>query len=212
MTIYIELIIMENITEVTLQNKFAIFLSGTGSNAMSLINFAKRNNIYISCIICDQEDAAFLRHKCTIETLIIPYHGNKQDHEEKILNELLKRDINWIFLAGYMRILSSYFIDKFQKRLNEAKRSTSRIINIHPSLLPRYKGLNAYQRFFKSNDQFTGISIHYVDSGIDTGEVIVQEKIERIENENYENFVDRAKKVENQLYPIILNQVNKLST
>lgn len=191
---------------VTSQTKsIAIFASGTGTNALALIKAAKKYKAPIKCLICDHPDAQITKENIDIPIYVIPFEKDKKNHEKKILEVLSQYQINWIFLAGYMRILSSEFINHFSKE------NTRRIINIHPSLLPKYKGLNAYERSFNNNDNFSGITIHFVDSGIDTGEIIYQGKFERKVGDNLDDFIKRGKELEHILYPQILERVTKLS-
>lgn len=185
-----------------MQNKIALFVSGSGTNAQALLEYATAHNIEVNCIICDNPNAEILKKELSVPVTLIPFLGSKKAHEQSILKFLGQKEITWIFLAGYMRILSSSFIDNFHQNIN----SQNRIVNIHPSLLPKYKGLNAYEHFYHSSDKHTGISIHFVDSGIDTGEIILQGKINRIPNENINDFIERAKKIEHELYPKILHR------
>lgn len=182
-------------------NAIAIFASGTGSNALALIDYAQKINSPISCLICDNPQAPIVKANIDIPIYVVPFDRNKSEHEKTIEQILAKHQVNWIFLAGYMRILSREFIQKFSDK------DRSRIINIHPSLLPQYKGLNAYERSYMNNDSFSGVTIHYVDSGIDTGEIIFQGKFERKNEDKLEDFINRGKKLEHLLYPKILERI-----
>ena len=198
------LILRENIIAMISQNNsIAIFASGNGSNAIKLIECAQSNNKEIACLISDNPNANILKVKLDIPVHLIPYNHSKTKHEEEILKVLKQYDVNWIFLAGYMRILSANFIQRFTHK------NKSQIINIHPSLLPKYQGLNAYERSYQNQDQYSGITIHYVDAGIDTGEIIIQGKFERTKADSLQDFIQKGLKLEHTLYPQILMRVFK---
>ena len=194
---------MGNTLDMISPSNIAIFASGNGSNAEKLIKKAKDLNYQISCLICDNPKAGILKKNLQIPVHIIPYDSSKNAHENEILNTLRKYQVNWIFLAGYMRILSKNFIDEFSYK------DQTQIINIHPSLLPKYRGLNAYEKSYYNGDMESGITIHYVDSGIDTGNIILQGKFKRKENDNLSDFIQRGQELEHTLYPKILERVIK---
>lgn len=185
----------------------AIFASGNGSNAIELIKHAKKLNFTIACLICDNPHAGILKKEIPIPIHLIEKTKSKKEHEREILKTLERYQVNWIFLAGYMRILSEDFIAKFTHK--HPTHAHSRIINIHPSLLPKYQGLHAYERSFANNDQFGGITIHYVDAGIDTGEMILQGKFERKNEDTITDYIKRGQELEHGLYPKILERVIK---
>ena len=143
-----------------------VFISGYGSNLKCLISSSRDNNfpINISLVICDNIKANGLIHakKNSIPYLIID--TKERSFENKILNKIKKHKISLICLAGYMKIISKNFINNFKKK----------IINIHPSLLPKYKGLNTFERVIRNNEKKTGCTVHYVDEKLDSGKKIVQ--------------------------------------
>jgi phosphoribosylglycinamide formyltransferase-1 len=185
------------------QNNIAIFASGTGSNAKRLIEFALKNNLPLTHLICDNPKAEILKEPLPIHKILITANNDKNEYENRLINFLKDHKIKKVFLAGYMRLLSKNFINEFYSYVGNEKA----IINIHPSLLPKYPGLNSYERFYKSEEPFSGISIHYVDAGMDTGELILQAKLERKNNENLEDFIERGKTLEHQLYPKVMLQL-----
>ena len=189
----------------SLTNGIAIFASDTGSNALALIDYAQKINAPIRCLICDNPNAAIIKADINIPIIVIPYGESKKEHEAKIMEALNKYEVEWIFLAGYMRILSKDFIDHFSNN------NHSRIINIHPSLLPHYKGLNAYEKSFFNDDQFSGVTIHYVDAGIDTGEIILQGRFDRDKNDKLDDYIHRGKSLEHILYPQVLERVTRFN-
>lgn len=182
------------------QNNIAIFASGTGSNAQELIKVGLKHKLPLTHLICDNPKAEILKISLPITKQLIPFSGSKETHEQLILNFLKENNIKKIFLAGYMRLFSKNFIKSFNEYLGHAKG----IINIHPSLLPKYPGLNSYERFYKSDEPFSGVSIHYVDSGMDTGELILQAKLERKKNEKLDDFIQRGKSLEHNIYPEVM--------
>ena len=186
--------------------KIALFASGSGSNALKLIQIKDElKNCELVKVITDKENAGIIS-KCrdmNFPLEIIPKNSTKLDHEQKILSSLKKDNIDWILLAGYMRILSSDFIqDFYDKDLNQ-----SRIINIHPSLLPKYQGLHAFERCFESNDEEGGITLHFVDAGVDTGKIITQEKFKK--QGTLEAFIQAGQKIEHKIYPAFLKRLDK---
>ena len=156
--------------------KTAVFISGTGSNLRSLIKFSKKKNspISINLIISNNPDAKGLKlgkiHK--IKKKVFKFE-KKLKIENQILTYLKKHEIKLICLAGFMRILSKNFILKFQ----------GKILNIHPSLLPKYKGLNTHKRALNNNDKYSGCTVHFVNSRLDSGKIILQKKIKISKNE-----------------------------
>jgi len=175
-------------------NKTAIFISGTGSNLKNLIKFSKtkKSPISINLIISDNKKAKGLKysHQYKIPKKIFDFKANKND-DENILNFLKKKKINFICLAGFMRILSFNFIKKFN----------GKIINIHPSLLPKYKGLNTHERAIKNNEKFSGCTVHYVEKKLDSGKIIMQAKVKIKSKDNSFLLSKRVLKKEHELYP-----------
>lgn len=185
-----------------------IMASGNGSNAIELIKLEKElDNINFKFIITDNKDAGIINKGKSLkkDVFLFENKNNKLEHEEKILNKLKSENIEWIFLAGYMRILSSDFINHFyDDDLDQAK-----IINIHPSLLPDFKGKDAYEQAFKAKVNNSGVSIHFVDAGIDTGKIITQKEFPLIKGESLENFKKRGLKLEHDLYPKVVKNIDK---
>jgi len=179
--------------------KVSVFISGKGTNLKSLINFSKKKNskIKINLIISNNKNAKglYFARKNKINFLIVNYK-NKKIAEQKILFNLKKNNVDLICLAGFMKILSKRIIDKYK----------GRILNIHPSLLPKYKGLNTHKRVIKNKEKFTGCSVHLVNSKLDSGKVISQKKIIILKNDNEKTLAKRLLKIENQLYPKALKK------
>ena len=174
--------------------KTAVFISGTGSNLKNLIKFSFKKNspISINLIISNKSNAKGLKYanQQKIEKKIINFIEPKKS-EQKILSLLTKRKIKFICLAGFMKILSSNFLKKFN----------GKIINIHPSLLPKYKGLNTHKRVLENNEKFSGCTVHYVTAKLDSGNIILQKKV-KISKADTEKTLKRS----------ILRQEHKLYT
>ena len=122
---------------------------------------------------------------------------NQYQDETKILNYLKKKKIKLICLAGFMKILSKTFIQKFNEK----------ILNIHPSLLPKYKGINTHERVIKNKENFSGCTVHYVNSKLDSGRIILQKKIKLIKNETPQTLAKRILKEEHILYPKAIEKI-----
>ena len=174
--------------------KTAVFISGTGSNLKNLINFSKtkKSPISIDLIISNISKAKGLRYgnQYKIKKKILNFK-NIKIAEKRLLNLLKQNKIQFICLAGFMKILSSKFIKQFN----------GKIINIHPSLLPRYKGLNTHSRAIQNKDKFTGCSVHYVTEQLDSGKIILQKKIKILKKDKPKSLAEKVLKQEHKLYP-----------
>ena len=144
----------------------SVFISGHGSNLRSLILNSRNHNfpINIKLVVCNNINARGIIHakKNSIPCLVI--NTKKRNFENTILKEIKKNKISIIILAGYMKIISKSFINRYGKK----------IINIHPSLLPKYKGLNTFERILKNNEKKTGCTVHFVNEKLDNGKAILQ--------------------------------------
>ena len=172
----------------------AVFISGRGSNLKSLINFTKKklSPIKIVLVVSNNKEAQGLNYAKinNIKNIVVIYK-NKLKAEKKLLGALLKYKIRLICLAGFMKILSKKFILKFE----------GKILNIHPSLLPNYKGLNTHRRVIENKEKFTGCTVHLVNSRLDSGKIILQEKIKILRKDNENSLAKKVLKLEHQLYP-----------
>ena len=172
----------------------AVFISGRGSNLKSLINFFKKKNspILIKLIVSNNPNAKGLIYakKAKINKYIISFK-NKKISEKKLLKKLLSNNINLICLAGFMKILSGNFIKNFTKP----------ILNIHPSLLPKYKGLNTHKRVIKNKEKYSGSTVHLVNAKLDSGKIVLQKEIKISKNENEKSLERKVLKIEHKLYP-----------
>ena len=182
------------------KTKTAVFISGTGSNLKNLIIFSNKKNspISINLIISNTNNAVGLKYSnlYKIEKKIINFK-NKKFAEKKILTILHKKKINFICLAGFMKILSNNFIQKFN----------GNIINIHPSLLPKYKGLDTYKKVIKNRDKYTGCTVHFVTDKLDSGKVIMQKKVKVNKKDSIITLKMKVQKKEHQLYPAAIRKI-----
>ena len=174
--------------------KTAVFISGTGSNLKNLIKFSnlKKSPISIDLIISNNYKAKGLIFGkiFNIKKKIINFK-NISLAEKKILLELKKNKINFICLAGFMKILSKNFIKNFN----------GKILNIHPSLLPKFKGLNTHYRAIKNKEKFSGCTVHFVNSKLDSGKIILQKKVRLNKNETPKKLAKKILVEEHKLYP-----------
>ena len=178
----------------------AVFISGNGSNFKNLIKYSLKENskFKIGLVISNKSNIKGLNYakKFKIEKKIINYFNIKKA-EKDVLNQLKKNKIDLVCLAGFMKILSINFI----KNLN------GKIINIHPSLLPKYKGLNTHQRAIDNKEKYSGCTVHYVNSKIDSGKIILQKKVKILKNDTSKRLSRRVLKYEHLIYPKALNKV-----
>ena len=180
----------------------AVFISGRGTNLKSLIKFSKKKNspIDIKLIISNTNKAKGLKYSKVykIQKKVIDFK-NKNIAEKKLLNLLSKKKIRFICLAGFMKILSKKFIKKF----------SGKIVNIHPSLLPKYKGLNTHQKALKNNDKYSGCTVHYVNDKVDSGKIILQKKVKIKKKDSLNTLTKKVLLEEHKLYPRAISKVFK---
>ena len=180
--------------------KTAVFISGTGSNLKNLIKFSKNKNfpISIDLIISNNAKAKGLIYgnNYNIRKKVFNFN-NKTNAEKYILSILFKNKIELICLAGFMKILSKSFIKKFN----------GKILNIHPSLLPKYKGLNTHARAIQNKDKYSGCTVHLVNSKLDSGKIILQKKVKIFKNDIVETLSNRILKQEHKLYPAAIKKL-----
>ena len=182
------------------KTKTAVFISGTGSNLKNLIKFSSKKNspITIKLVVSNKKNANGLKNadRKKIEKKIISFIKPKKA-EKKILALLTKREIKFICLAGFMKILSSKFIKKFK----------GKIVNIHPSLLPKYKGLHTHKKVLKNNEKFSGCSVHYVTAKLDSGKIILQKKVKIMKTDTEKTLKRKILREEYNLYPKAIKKI-----
>jgi len=176
----------------------AIFISGTGSNLENLIKFSlkRKSPIEVSLIISNNSKAKGLKYAKIYKIKKKIYNYNKTS-EKKILKDLKSNHIKLICLAGFMKILSGNFIKGFR----------GRILNIHPSLLPKYKGLKTHERAIKNKEKYSGCTVHLVNSKLDSGKIILQRKIKLSKKETPSSLQKKILKHEHKLYPRAISKI-----
>ena len=180
--------------------KTAVFISGIGTNLKNLIKFSLKKNspISIELVISNNKKAIGLKYanKQKIERKIINFIRPKKA-EKKILSLLNKRKIKFICLAGFMKILSIDFLKKFN----------GKVINIHPSLLPKYKGLDTHKRVLENNEKFSGCTVHYVTTKLDSGKIILKKKVKINKTDTEKILKRKILKEEHRLYPNAIKKI-----
>ena len=179
---------------------FAVLISGNGSNLQAMIDAVEKKKILgqVCCVLSNKKNAyGLIRAKgAEIPTEVIENddYSNRQEFEEKMIKVLSKYRPNLIVLAGFMRILSPIFVKQY----------LGRILNIHPSLLPNYPGLDTHRRVLKSGDKYHGVTIHFVDETLDGGPICAQSSIE-IKTNSPKELDNEIHKIEYELYPKVIN-------
>ena len=172
----------------------AVFVSGRGTNLKSIHKYSKKKHskINLKLVVSNKPNAKGINYakKNKIKVKIVSYK-NKINAEKEIAKSLRENNIQLICLAGFMKILSKNFVKKFKNR----------ILNIHPSLLPKYKGLNTHERVIKNKEKFSGCTVHFVSEKLDSGKIILQKKIELLKSDSPRSLEKRVLNLENKLYP-----------
>ena len=172
----------------------AVLISGRGSNLRSLIKYSKtkKSLIRIVLVVSDNSSAKGLGYanKSRINNIIIK-SSNKKNFEDRLLKLLKRNNVDLICLAGFMKILSSSFIKKFYKP----------ILNIHPSLLPKYKGLNTHNRAIQNKDKYSGATVHIVNEKLDSGKIILQQRVKILKSDDEKSLEKKVLKIEHKIYP-----------
>ena len=189
--------------ELNFKKKICVFVSGNGSNLKSLYKFSQsKKSIYKIVLVVSNKAKAkgllFTSQK-KIESFVI--EQDKEIFETKSLKLLKEEKIDILCLAGFMRILSPKFIKKLKIP----------IINIHPSLLPKFKGLNTHQRVIDNNETFSGCTVHYVTEKLDSGKIIAQKKIKILKKDIARSLAKKILKLEHKLLPKTLNKICKIN-
>tara|TARA_B100001989_G_scaffold87656_1_gene60875 strand:+ start:929 stop:1513 length:585 start_codon:yes stop_codon:yes gene_type:complete len=178
----------------------AIFISGNGSNMKNLIKFSEKKNspIVVDLVLSNNKKANGINYlkRNKIDFKIFNFEQKNRD-EKKILDILKKREVHLICLAGFMRVLSGSFIKRFN----------GKILNIHPSLLPKYKGLNTHERVLLNKEKFSGCTVHIVNSKLDSGKIIMQKKVKISKKDNANSLAKKILRQEHLLYPKALKKL-----
>ena len=180
----------------------AVFASGTGSNFQSMME-TDDLGCDIVLLVCDKPGAAVIdkAEKFGVPAFIVnsKEYDSKADYERALLEKLRETGVTWIFLAGYMRIVGPTLLGEFP----------AGIINIHPSLLPDFPGLDAIGQAYEAGADTTGITVHYIDDGIDTGPIIEQQEVPIYPGDTKEQLTERVQQAEHKLYPQVIQKLVK---
>ena len=188
--------------------RIAVFASGSGSNFQAIADAVENETLMadIQLLVCDKPGAKVIERARNLNIPIFTFVPNtfasKAHFEKEIVNELEAHSVEFIVLAGYMRLIGNVLLAAFE----------GRIVNIHPSFLPAFPGKDAVGQALEANVAETGVTVHYVDSGMDTGPIIEQVKIPVLPGDTRETLQQRIQKAEHQLYPAIINKLLQKDT
>ena len=186
-----------------MKKRIAVFASGSGSNFQAIVDVVKAGMLpaEISLLVCDQPGAFVIERAKANEVPCFIFKAkefpSKADYEKEIAAMLQDLNVDLIVLAGYMRLIGSTLLKEYE----------GRIVNIHPSMLPDFPGKDAIGQALAAKAKWTGVTIHFVDEGMDTGPIIVQERIRIEENETRDSLQKKIQLVEHKLYPSILHML-----
>ncbi|MFP3014473.1 MAG: phosphoribosylglycinamide formyltransferase [Arsenophonus sp.] len=181
--------------------KLVVLISGNGSNLQAIIDSCKKQNIAatISAVFSDNPTARGLEfaNRADIPAFVIrkTNYSDNFNYNISLIEKIIEYQPDLIVLAGYMRILSSFFVRYY----------LGRIINIHPSLLPKYPGLDTYRKALENGDKEHGTSIHFVTEKVDAGPIILQVKVPIFPEDNQQDIIDRVKIQEHRIFPLVIN-------
>ena len=183
--------------------KIAVLISGNGSNLQAIIDKFKRSELVeVCCVISNKEDAYGLKRasKEQINNHFLDHSrfNSRKDFERGLIEILEQYNPDLIVLAGFMRILSDLFVNKY----------IGRLINIHPSLLPKHKGLNTHEKVIKEKDEFHGVTVHFVDNTLDGGPICAQSSF-RVETQDINELQGEVHKLEHEIYPQVIEEIAK---
>ena len=183
-----------------LKYNIAVFISGRGSNLKSIIKYSKQKkvNYNVKIVISNKKkvNGLLIAKKHNIKNYFIDFTKSKR-LGNKVIKILKKNNINLVCLAGFMKILPNYFIKSYN----------GKIINIHPSLLPKYKGLNTHKRVISNGENFTGFTVHFVNRYLDSGKIIFQKKVRINKKDNAKTIEKKVLKVEHKFYPKVIEKI-----
>jgi phosphoribosylglycinamide formyltransferase-1 len=183
--------------------KIAVFASGSGSNFQAILDVIQAGELdaTISLLVCDKPGAYVIERANTAGVPSFIFNAkdylSKEDYEREISVKLQEFDVEFVALAGYMRLIGPTLLREF----------TGRIVNIHPSLLPAFPGKDAIGQALSAKAKWSGVTIHFVDEGMDTGPIIVQERVRLEDMETRESLQEKIQAIEHKLYPAILQML-----
>ncbi len=180
------------------KKRVAVFISGRGSNLKNLNIFSKKRNskFIISLVISNKKNAKGIVY-AKKNKILCKIIDDIKNFEKKALLLIKLNKINLLCLAGFMKVLSSYFI----------KNVGIPIINIHPSLLPKFKGLNTHQRAIDAREEYSGCTVHYVNNKLDSGKIILQKKVKILKKDTAKSLANKIQKEEHKIFSKALNSI-----
>lgn len=179
----------------------AVLISGNGSNLQAIIDkFQKDELVNVCCVVSNKKDAYGLvrAEKAKIDHYFIDNKNfsSREEFEQAIINILSKYEPDLVVLAGFMRILSELFVNKYQNKL----------INIHPSLLPKYKGLDTHRKVLENQDDYHGVTVHFVDNTLDGGPILAQTRTP-VETQDIKELEEKIHELEHKIYPEVIKDI-----
>jgi len=179
----------------------AVLISGNGSNLQAIIDkFQKDEFVNVSCVISNKKDAYGLvrAEKANIDHYFIDNKNfsSREEFEQALINILNKYEPDLVVLAGFMRILSGLFVNKYENKL----------INIHPSLLPKYKGLDTHRKVLENQDEYHGVTVHFVDNTLDGGPILAQTRTP-VETQDIKELEEKIHELEHKIYPEVIKDI-----
>ncbi|MDR2973035.1 MAG: phosphoribosylglycinamide formyltransferase [Bacteroidales bacterium] len=184
-------------------NKIAIFASGNGSNFQAIIDETEQGklNVEIEILVTDKPDCFATKraknHNIPVFSFVPKNYASKEEYEKEIASVLIEKNVSLLVLAGYMRLIGDVLLNQFRNR----------IINIHPALLPAFPGKNAIQQAFQYGVKVFGVTVHFVDEGVDTGTIIAQECFKVEGKETLAEIEQKIHAIEYELYPKVINTI-----
>jgi len=183
--------------------KIAIFASGNGSNFQAIIDEIEKENLHaeIAALITDKPDCFAVQraqnHNITVFSFVPKNYASKEEYEKEIAFFLIEKNVSLLVLAGYMRLIGGVLLSAFPNR----------IINIHPALLPAFPGKNGIQQAYQYGVKIFGVTVHYVDAGMDTGKIIAQEAFKAESTDTLPHIEQKVHVIEHQLYPKVIKEI-----
>lgn len=185
--------------------RIAVFASGSGSNFQAIVDAVKQGtlDVNIELLVCDRPQAGVVQRAEAADIPVFAFrpkeYSSREAYEAEILQTLTDKQIDLIVLAGYMRLITEKLVKPYEGRM----------INVHPSLLPSFPGIDAIKQAVDHGVKVTGVTVHYVDGGMDTGPIIAQTAVPILENESIEQLTERIHRIEHELFPKVIQSISE---
>ena len=185
-----------------MRNNLAVFCSGYGSNFQAILDAIEKKKLKasVAVMVCDNPKAFALKraqkHGVPVFLFNPKFFKSREDYEKIIVSVLKSQNVDLVVLAGFMRILAPYFVKAYRNR----------IINIHPALLPNFKGAHAIRDAFEARVKETGATVHFVTAKVDAGPVVLQKKVKILKSDSLESLEKKIHAVEHQIYPLAIKK------